>query len=178
MYDALEVAQWILSECKRHGVHMTHMKLQKLLYYAQSYFVGMTGERLFPNTLEAWEHGPVIPDVYSKYRKYGSEIINDIDEVTIPEEILGVIRAVIRDKGHFSAYELSARTHEEQAWLKAWDNVSEKTITRKMLDENFTPNFWCSDEEDDYQPEFSTLEEEQEYLRSSLSKEELDAILK
>ena len=176
MNNANEVAKWILCEAKRQGIFMTHMKLQKLLYYAQSYFIGMTGSPLFYNRIEAWEHGPVVPDVYRTYSKYGNEIISDVDEKEIPEEFYNIISNLIKDKGYFSALELRNMTHEEKPWLIAHSNSDSNLITTEMLNETFTPDFWTSDEEDEYQPSFDSLDDEEKYFLSKLTPEERNAI--
>ena len=47
---------------------LTNMKLNKLLYFAQGYYLKKYGRPLFDNAIEAWEHGPVVPEVYSAYK--------------------------------------------------------------------------------------------------------------
>lgn len=54
---------------------MTHKKLQKLCYFAQAWYLANYGKPLVPNRFEAWVHGPVSPDLYSKYRGWGWEMI-------------------------------------------------------------------------------------------------------
>ena len=175
-YDAIEVAKWILSVAKRHGISMTHMKLQKLLYYAQAYVIGMTGIPLFSNEIQAWQHGPVVPDVYSKYSKYGHKTIAEFEDVDIPEEYSGLIEMLMSDKGSYSASTLREMTHEEPVWQNAYLNSS-REINLATVSDYFTPLFWTSDEEDEYQPSFDTLEQERIFLQSELSDEERKAIV-
>jgi uncharacterized phage-associated protein len=59
-YPAIEVARWILHEAAIQGFPLSHMQLQKILYYAQGYLLGMNGQKLFEDIIEAWKHGPVI----------------------------------------------------------------------------------------------------------------------
>ncbi|MDR3205074.1 MAG: DUF4065 domain-containing protein [Deltaproteobacteria bacterium] len=54
---------------------MTHLKLQKLVYYAQGFSMVFNNEPLFDRDIEAWEHGPVCADLYNKYKKYKCGII-------------------------------------------------------------------------------------------------------
>ena len=146
-YNAIDVAKWLLFEGKRQRIHITHMKLQKLLYYAQAYIIGMTGEQLFKNKIEAWTHGPVIPDVYSQYKKYGNNIINDVDNIKIPDELSSLISMIIQDKGKLSAHELLEATLNETPYQEAY-NTPDKIITSDMISEYFSPQFWTTDEED------------------------------
>ena len=147
-YNANEVALWILTEAKRQGILMTHMKLQKLLYYAQAYSIAMTGKPLFTNDIQAWKHGPVIPDVYHSFSKYGNSTITDFQDAVIPENWTALISALIHDKGYMTAYELSDMTHREPTWINARNNPAQNTITVDMLSDFFTQDFWASDEED------------------------------
>jgi uncharacterized phage-associated protein len=49
--------------------------LQKLVFYAHGWSLALTGEPLIFNRIEAWDYGPVIPDLYQVFKKYGNEAI-------------------------------------------------------------------------------------------------------
>lgn len=177
MFDANDVALWILAEAKKQGISMTHMKLQKLLYYAQAYSIGMTGKPLFHNTIFAWQHGPVVPDVYHSFSKFGNSIIQNVKDITAPEPFDSLIAALVRDKGHLSAHELRNITHNEDTWLNAWNNSASHKITDNMMAQCFSQDFWTSDEEDDFQPSFSSDTEETTFFKNTFNNEEINAIL-
>jgi uncharacterized phage-associated protein len=42
------------------GEDLTHLKLQKLVYYAQGFHLGLFDKPLFEEPIEAWAHGPVV----------------------------------------------------------------------------------------------------------------------
>ena len=48
---------------------LTNMKLNKLLYFSQGHYLKKYGRPLFNNVIEAWGHGPVVPEVYSTYKE-------------------------------------------------------------------------------------------------------------
>jgi hypothetical protein len=48
---------------------MTTMKLQKLVYYCQAWHLARYGEPLFPDEVQAWREGPVVPRLYAQHRK-------------------------------------------------------------------------------------------------------------
>ena len=76
MIPAIEVARYFLSLTDEDaGELISNLKLQKLLYYAQGFHLVIYGEPLFPETIEAWAHGPVVTSVYHQYKEYGSEPI-------------------------------------------------------------------------------------------------------
>ena len=88
MYKAQDIAKWFLyknyAEQKEkvatnddYEVYdgITHLKLQKLLYNAQGVHLATQGEKLFDDDLEAWEHGPVVREVYDTYCVFGRNAI-------------------------------------------------------------------------------------------------------
>lgn len=62
--SVLDVAAYILES---QGP-MTHMKLQKLCYYSQAWHLAWDGVPLFPERIEAWANGPMIPVLYEALR--------------------------------------------------------------------------------------------------------------
>ena len=61
---AKDVAAYILKKCG----NMSHMKLQKLMYYAQAWSLVWDEEPLFPERIEAWVNGPVVRPLYADLR--------------------------------------------------------------------------------------------------------------
>ena len=177
MFNANEVALWILTEAKKQHIFMTHMKLQKLLYYAQAYSIGITGKPLFHNSIMAWQHGPVVPDVYHSFSKFGNSLIHNVQDVSAPEPFDTLIAALVRDKGHLSAHQLRSMTHNEDTWRRAWNNTTSHKISDSMMADCFSHYFWTSDEEDDFQPSFSSVDEEEKFFTSNLNDDEINAII-
>ena len=179
-YKAVDVAKWILSAAKSQGIVMTHMKLQKLLYYAQAYALGMSGQPLFVDEIQAWKHGPVIPTVYRAYSKYERAPIQDIEDTPIPDDEVALIHSLIFDKGRLTASDLRKFTHEEAPWKDAWEKWEGcgpmPNIPTEAIEAYFAPQFWASDEENDYQPVLASPEEEREYFLEHITDEERHAI--
>ena len=48
-----KIAHYLIWFCHEHGDSITNLKLQKLLYYAQGWFLGLTGKILFSSRIEA-----------------------------------------------------------------------------------------------------------------------------
>ena len=114
--DVFQVAEWFLS-CSR----MTHKKLQKLCYYGQGWHMALEGRPLFSEKIEAWVHGPVIPELYQKYKSYGWQEIPQMmcKEADFSEGTLEVLRAVYETYGVFSGEQLERLTHSETPWQEA-----------------------------------------------------------
>ena len=53
----------------KHFGPMSHLKLQKILFYCQAYHLAYFDKALFNEDFEAWVHGPVCRDV--------SDILNE-----------------------------------------------------------------------------------------------------
>jgi uncharacterized phage-associated protein len=66
-----DVADYFIIKVDREaGDDITHLKLQKLVYYAQAWYLAMQARPLFDNAIEAWAHGPVCREVYGRFRHY------------------------------------------------------------------------------------------------------------
>ena len=73
MYDVKDIANWFLiynsyMETNQGADGISNLKLQKLLYYAQSAYLALKNTPLFSNNIIAWNHGPVVEEIYQKYK--------------------------------------------------------------------------------------------------------------
>ena len=141
-YHAGTIAQWFINraymDVDNGGEMMTHLKLQKLLYYAQGCYSAMKGKALFDDKIYAWQHGPVVPAVYSVYKEYGANPIKDTAPVEIDEDTEAVLEQVYQVFGQFSALKLREMTHNETPW-KTTENGKE--IPTKVITEFFKQNY-------------------------------------
>ena len=64
MTTVQDVAAYILA---KKG-ELPAMKLQKLLYYAQAWSLVWDDAPLFPESVEAWANGRVLPDLYQHHK--------------------------------------------------------------------------------------------------------------
>lgn len=116
------------------------MKLQKLCYYAQGYALAEEKE-LFPENFQAWQHGPVIYDLYYKYKQYKWHPIDE--DVSEPDEIdYEYLQDIVSAYGRYDGAALSTMTHRERPWLDARGNLDESEgsnalITKESLRDYF-----------------------------------------
>ena len=138
------VVKYILN----NSADITPLALQKLLYYAQSFYKVFNGEFLFDKECEAWEHGPVYRDIYDKYKGYG---YNPIDEenikyidIQLTQSEKDLLDSIIRYFGCYSGKVLEKMTHEEKPWRLTRkgleDNKSSNRIIKKELLEEYFEN--------------------------------------
>jgi uncharacterized phage-associated protein len=69
--SAMDVANYFIAKAYTHNqaADITNIKLQKLLYYAQSLHLALYDAPLFPEEIQAWRCGPVCPNVYHFYQE-------------------------------------------------------------------------------------------------------------
>ena len=96
------------------------MKLQKLVYYCQAWHLVWEGKELFPEPIEAWAKGPVVPDLYAEHRGYFSVARWPRgDTANLSAEERDTVGRVLGFYGPKSGKWLSAVTHEERPWKEA-----------------------------------------------------------
>ena len=124
---------------EREGI--TNLKLQKMLYFEQVYFLATLNRPLFSGRIEAWEYGPVVPCIYRQYKKNGSNpIISEKYTSTLSDEDKKEMRQVWRLFGGYSASRLISITHANDPWKDAYKRTN-KTITHKSLTEYYMGMF-------------------------------------
>lgn len=116
------------------GDLLTNLKIQKLVYYAQGFSLAITGEPLFDEKIEHWDHGPVVPDLYHALKNNGSSVIVAPDDYIpsdhLSEEQINLIKEVQDVYGQFSAWKLRDMTHLEDPWM---NTLSGQEITTDSL---------------------------------------------
>ncbi|MGQ3672296.1 Panacea domain-containing protein [Xanthobacter sp. TB0136] len=122
MYDARQVANWFVERAKEDGRSLTIMQLLKLVYIAHGWYLEMSKSPLIRNRIEAWQYGPVIPDVYEGFRPKGIKVEEPVDGYEIPRNAFvdRVLNHVYDTYGKMTASRLSTLTHEVGGpWHKA-----------------------------------------------------------
>jgi len=122
--NAWDVAAYLVSRADLSiGDGLTHLRLQKLLYYAQGFSLAILGHPLFPEELEAWPNGPVVPELYGPYfRRYGSKVVSRAcggDPKALSPEERDLVDRVFEVYRNYSASRLLDLTREELPWREA-----------------------------------------------------------
>jgi uncharacterized phage-associated protein len=76
-YDPKAIANYLLARAKSDSQTLTPMKMQKLVYFAHGWHLAIKNEALINEQVEAWEFGPVIPSLYSAFRRFGDQAITE-----------------------------------------------------------------------------------------------------
>lgn len=126
MYSAGTIANYFLRKSFNANTPITHLKLQKLVFFAHAWYLTLYAKPLLDEVVEAWPFGPVICSLYHRYKIYGREPIDalmpekeanqSIDEET--QRFLDKIWEVYNPK---TPLELANMTHTTDGpWHQVW----------------------------------------------------------
>ncbi|MFP7452730.1 DUF4065 domain-containing protein [Bacillus altitudinis] len=148
--SAYDVAKFILSLYP-----VSHLKLQKLLYYIYAEFLIRTGSKLFKDPIVAFKYGPVVEDVFFRYKVHGSSQIDYKEDETFllrTQEIaftpslikvwtsehgtaaIECIKDVLLQYGDLDAFDLVNKTHQINGpWNRAYREGQNCEITDQLI---------------------------------------------
>jgi len=137
MCKALDVAKYFISKSDPEiGDTLSNLKLQKLLYLAQGFNLAIYDKVLFPEHIEAWAHGPVVPTIYHEFKCYGSDAIpiQQFDLNLISHESKQLLDEIWEVFGQFSAWKLRDISHEHDPWK---NTAQECIISPELMNHYF-----------------------------------------
>lgn len=134
-YSVIDIANYFLALVDPEVDRIDHLKLQKLVYYAQGFHLALTDRALFSEPIEAWTHGPVCPDLYHRYKEFGKETIPydpTIETAEIDESTRAILDEVWEVYGQFTGWKLRNITHAEPTWQMAFHRPNKLITTEEM----------------------------------------------
>ncbi len=144
-YKAIDIANRLLARAAfEAGVAgcelMSHMRLQKMLYYQQGYHLAAFGTPLFDDEIEAWLYGPVVPSVYEAFKGSGRGGLMPLDrpQIQLSEAEENMFESVYRAFEEFSAIGLMNKTHQESPWRNHYQEGRNMAIPVKDIQDYFT----------------------------------------
>ena len=143
--NANTIADFFIYYSHNSGDLITNLKLQKLVYYAQAWHLSLNDTELFSEEIEAWVHGPVIPSVYQKYRKY---TYNPIPEQSAKPELsvdmAKFLIGVYNIYGKYTAYQLELMTHQEEPWEQAQNYLHPGEYSNEIIPKEEMKRFYSN----------------------------------
>ncbi len=162
-YSAIDIATWFVyknnAEMKEaQAVNdefevyegLTHLKLQKLLYFAQGLSLAINDSVIFNDKIEAWEHGPVVKSVYNKFSNKGrKEIIIDdapsdinvVNKIESDERVRNILNLTYDNFAIYTAWQLRNLTHQKDTpWYKVFVPNKNKEIPTSLIKDYFVKN--------------------------------------
>jgi len=100
---------------------LTNLELQKIVYLAHMFYMGRNGgQPLVSGNFEAWDYGPVHPELYHRAKIFGSDKVKSFIFSNTPDPS-GSERAILDEAfaslGHVPAGRLVNATHRKGgAW--------------------------------------------------------------
>ena len=121
MYTALDLAKYVVTKCTKEDAPISNLQLQKILYYIQKTFLQERHVRGFSDEIEAWQFGPVVPNVYFHFSGFGAMPISmEYIDVDIDPLDASLINPLIEDKRNLNPWELVEETHKPGG---AWQTI-------------------------------------------------------
>lgn len=121
-YSIEDIADFFLKIVDRESEStITPLKLQKILYYSQGYYLAINKKELFPEDFQAWAHGPVNEEIYNKYKIYGYQSIPEpqYDTKDFSKELVDFLNDIWATFGIYDGKYLEEQTHKETPWIIA-----------------------------------------------------------
>ena len=118
-YTAEQIADTLIHLSRERGKELTNLKLQKLLYYAQAWHLVFESRPLFDERIEAWVHGPVVPSVFRKFKRYRWDTIDCTAFPVKDDDTVEHLKLVLGAYDELTANQLERMTHNEAPWQDA-----------------------------------------------------------
>lgn len=129
-----DVVNWFLSQSSEDAP-ITHLALQKLLYFSQGWSGALLDKVMFHDGCQAWAHGAVYPKVYDYFRRFKYMPLPRVEEPDGFDEkelrILNAVKTYYFDT--YSAKSLEEICHREQPYIEARKGYSEGEICHAAI---------------------------------------------
>jgi len=109
--------------CNEAEWSLSNLSIQKSLYLIQMFYMGHHGEPLFQEDFQAWDYGPVQPDVYHDLKMFGGGRVKPMSYLSATSTQNDYADKLIKDAAKLasqnSAGKLVEITHwKDGAWAK------------------------------------------------------------
>lgn len=154
--NVLDVARYVVNYSNEKDYGISNLKLQKVLYFIQAYFLTREKVPCFSEEIEAWAFGPVVPEVYEEFERSGScdipyiktyRIFKDrgpfslerceFDDSVIPDAVKRTINRVVDRLSGYTATDLTDITMRQDPWENAYVPGEQNEITTGSIREYF-----------------------------------------
>lgn len=76
-FDARSIANFILDYAGKRNLTISNMSINKIVYFLHAEYLLANNKPLISAKIEAWDHGPVIREVYNAFKNFGAGAISD-----------------------------------------------------------------------------------------------------
>ena len=134
--------EYIINKCKE----VTHLPLQKMLYYAQGFYMAFYKVEFFESDCEAWVHGPVYREIYNQFKEYKYHTIENKNNIRLElftNEEIEILDSVCENFGCYSGTMLESFTHDEDPWRIARGELDEKEKSDKIIEKKIINEYFA-----------------------------------
>lgn len=125
------------------GSFISNLKLQKLVYYAQAWHLGIYDTPLFDEDFEAWVHGPVIPALFYKYKEFGwKPILKEVEKPDFTPELEEFLEEITEEYFICDGFELELMTTREDPWIYARKGLARDEPSHEIISKESMRTFY------------------------------------
>lgn len=143
-YKALDIANFYIQLVNSiSDNYIDNLKINKLLYFVQGFSMAKLGRPMFSDVIQAWEYGPVIPNVYYTFKCCGKSPIEEpadnFDESVLSVDELELLIDIYSTYGKYTGWALKDITHKKGSpWSLAYVPNQNNEIALKSLSDYFS----------------------------------------
>lgn len=162
-YDARAVANAILDYADRQHRPISHLALQKIIYFCHGWYLARHNCPLVTERAEAWGHGPVFKSVYKAFKECRGDNIAiratkmdfsvgtqvEAREDIAPEDIK-FVENIFDAYSRFTAWQLRGISHSKNgAWYQIRQRSREEAVAgmkipNELIHKHFLNDKWPS----------------------------------
>jgi uncharacterized phage-associated protein len=156
--DVREVANAILSIAEDAGFRISNAALNKIVYFAHGWHLAINDAPLVDSAFEAWQFGPVHPQIYRQLKGLGNKSIRrgqrltEIDlhtgddkpvEPNLSDAELQFCKKIVLFYGKYSASRLIQISHEPGApWDQVWEQAGRASLPGMVISDTITKGYY------------------------------------
>ena len=147
----------LVSYLMDHFTNATPLKIQKAMYFLWAFYAATYGnidynsdsefngierypKELFEAHFEAWQYGPVLKDVYSKYKNNAGCIHQEVNPwyKGMSGDVWSFIDGLVSQIDKVNDFGLVSRSYQDSAWREAYkDGPLHMPMDSKKIKENY-----------------------------------------
>jgi uncharacterized phage-associated protein len=157
-HDVREIANAVLDIADEANFGLTNMALNKIVYFAHAWYLATKFRPLVDSPFEAWQFGPVHPQIYRQLKSYNDCIVEtrltriDLEsgrdipvEVRLDHDEMRHVDRVVRFYGGFPAAKLVRLSHEPGApWDQVWKQAGRRACPGMIISDALTESHYRS----------------------------------
>ena len=148
MFDARHIANEFIRLSKQHGPLLTHMQIQKLVYFAHARMLTLHKRPLIDESFRAWRYGPVARGLYNALKVNSTRRIQTFiqvpERVKLPARERDIIWWCFDRYGRSNGIALSKLTHAPGS---PWDRTDNSDFIQDKIIEEYYLKKWKEETE-------------------------------